>query len=235
MSKAKHFPGNLAILIATGLLPGIPFLSGLGQWIFGRALLSPVFVGTHFILPVLTHAALYCIFTQSKDTRDRAIFTSIVLAGFFIMTIVLRFQGTSPTYDTVTGEEALSRYTSSFDYQTGPMPRVEELGQPEQIEYHYFTNFSAASIGSDCTTLICTYTPADFAAMTENLSSEPVLCYLEGYTFCILQFDSHTVLMIGTNKETHEIAWSYCGGDALDYTSDPQEFLLDDCGWKYIR
>ena len=44
-----------------------------------------------------------------------------------------------------------------------------------------------------------------------------------------------SMVLIGTNDETHEIVWSYYDDDDLDWIPDPQEFLLEDCGWKYIR
>ncbi|MBQ4550882.1 MAG: hypothetical protein IJA49_07285, partial [Oscillospiraceae bacterium] len=66
---------------------------------------------------------------------------------------------------------------------------------------------------------------------------------LEGYEFRFLEMETdtydldypHYMILVGTNDETREIVWSYYDDDDLDYISDPEKFLLNDCGWKYIR
>ena len=66
---------------------------------------------------------------------------------------------------------------------------------------------------------------------------------LDGYEFRFLEMDSdtyrlsypHYMILVGTNDETHEIVWSYYDDDDLDWIPDPERFLLEDCGWKFIR
>ena len=136
--------------------------------------------------------------------------------------------------------------------------QVTELGEAEQIEYHYFYNQVGLFFDSDCYTLICTYSPGDYAAMCDELETRytfhtesldagdtelPPLYTLEGYEFRFLEMETdtydldypHYMILVGTNDETREIVWSYYDDDDLDYISDPEKFLLNDCGWKYIR
>ena len=135
---------------------------------------------------------------------------------------------------------------------------VGDLGEPEKVEYHYFYNQFGLFFDSDCYTLICTYDPEDYAALTEALETRytfhtkpldvgetalPPLYTLDGYEFCFLEMETdtydldypHYMVMVGTNDESREIVWSYYDDDALDYISNPEKFLLHDCGWKFIR
>ena len=232
----RHLPG----LIAACAIPALRLLSGLLMWLLGDSVLSSAYVFSYFILPALTLAILPPIICQSEDRSDRVIFTTIVLAGFFIMTMIFRYEGRFPTYAAYSGEEGLSRYESYVGTYVDPLPELEDLGQPADVEFHYFTNLSAALWGSDCCTLICTYSPDDYAAMTENLESNASadwnpLCTLDGYTIRWNRFENYAILLTATNDETHEVLWACCKGDDLDCISDPERFLLEDCGWKFIR
>ena len=256
--KPKIPPRHLPVLIATSAIPALRLLSGLLMWLLGDSVLSSAYVMSYFVLPALTLAVLPPIICQSEDRSDRVIFTTIVLAGFFIMTMIFRYEGRFPTYAAYSGQEGLSRYESYVGTYVDPLPELEDLGQPADVEFHYFANRSAALLGSDCSTLICTYSPDDYATMTAELEDRytfhtepldagetdlPPLYTLDGYEFRFLEMhmDTYhlmypkTMILIGTNDETHEIVWSCYDDDDLDYIPDPVDFLLEDCGWKYIR
>ena len=243
--KPKIPPRHLPVLIATSAIPALRLLSGLLMWLLGDSVLSSAYVMSYFVLPALTLAVLPPIICQSEDRSDRVIFTTIVLAGFFIMTMIFRYEGRFPTYAAYSGVEGLSRYESYVGTYVDPLPELEDLGQPADVEFHYFANRSAALLGSDCSTLICTYSPEDYAAMTDNLESNASgdwkpLCTLDGFSFRWSWFEDYNIniLLTATNDETHEILWAcydYYDVDDLVDIPDPEEFLLEDCGWKYIR
>lgn len=244
-------------LFAAGLLPGLLFLLGLFLWIFGTAVLTFSYAIDLLILPALTWGLLYRTIRKGWRPLFRAILCILILAASAWLIFQLNIWGHYSLYNHADGENALTHYRDdSSEYRN--MPDVADLGEPERIEYHYFYNQIALFFDSDCYTLICTYSPEDYTAMCEELDNRytfhtepldagdtelPPLYTLEGYEFRFLEMETDTydldfpqyMTMVGTNDETREIVWSYYDDDDLDYISDPEKFLLKDCGWKYIR
>ena len=241
---------------AAALLPTIWLLLGL-LMVLGGSVFTLSFILAHLLVPVLTIALLYRAIRRNEYALDRVVFSILILAGAFILAIFLMTGGHFSIYDHADGESALEMYESDIGHYD-LMPEATDLGNPEQIEYHYFYNQIATFFDSDCYTLICTYSPEDYAAMTTELEDRytfhtepldagetdlPPLYTLDSYEFRFLDMASDTyhlmypktMILIGTNDETHEIVWSYYDDDDLDYIPDPEEFLLEDCGWKFIR
>ena len=241
---------------AAALLPTIWLLLGL-LMVLGGSVFTLSFILAHLLLPILTIALLYRTIRRNEYTSDRVVFSILILAGAFILAIFLMTRGHFSIYDHANGQDALDLYEKDIGHYD-LMPEATDLGNPEQIEYHYFFNQIATFFDSDCYTLICTYSPEDYAAMTAELEDRytfhtepldagetdlPPLYTLDGYEFRFLDMASDTyhlmfpktMILIGTNDETHEIVWSYYDDDDLDYIPDPEAFLLEDCGWKFIR
>ena len=254
--KSKMTRWQKVGFFVAGLVPALWL--GLGLFmLLGGAVLTVTYVLVHLLLPVLTLVWLYRVIRRNADTTDRIVFSVLILVGAVILAVVIMFRGHFSIHDHAEGENALQMYESDIG-QYDLMPEEADLGQPEKIEYHYFYN-QWAIFESDCYTLICAYTPEDYSAMCEELDSRftfhseflnagegrrlPPLYTLDGYEFRFLDMDSDiyrlmypkSMVLIGTNNETHEIVWSYYDDDDLDWIPDPQEFLLEDCGWKYIR
>ena len=244
-------------LFAAGLLPGLLFLLGLFLWIFGAPVLTFSYALDFLILPALTWWLLYRITRKGWRPRLRAILCILILAVSAWLMFQLNVWGHYSLYNHAEGEKALTHYQDDSDEYRN-MPEVGDLGEPEKVEYHYFYNQFGLFFDSDCYTLICTYAPEDYVALTEALETRytfhtkpldvgetdlPPLYTLDGYEFRFLEMESDiyhltypkSMVLIGTNDETHEIVWSFYDDDDLDWITDPQKFLLNDCGWKYIR
>ena len=242
---------------AAALLPALWLLLGF-LMILGGSVFTLSFILAHLLLPVLTIMLLYRTIRRNEFTTDRVVFSILILAGAVLLTLVLMVMGHFSVYDHSQGDNALEQYESEIGH-IPEMPDPADLGHPERIEYHYFYNQIGAIFDSDCYTLICTYSPGDYAAMCEALESRytfhtqplyagegeylPPLYTLDGCEFRFLDMDSDayrlmypkSMLLVGTNDETHEIVWSYYDDDDLDWIPDPEAFLLEDCGWKYIN
>ena len=241
---------------AAALLPTIWLLLGL-LMVLGGSVFTLSFILAHLLVPVLTIALLYRAIRRNEYALDRIVFSILILAGAFILAIFLMTSGHFSIYDHAKGQDALDLYEKDIGHYD-LMPEATELGNPEQIEYHYFFNQIATFFDSDCYTLICSYSPDDYATMTAELEDRytfhtepldagetdlPPLYTLDGYEFRFLEMHTDTyhlmypktMILIGTNDETHEIVWSCYDDDDLDYIPDPVDFLLEDCGWKYIR
>ena len=241
---------------AAALLPTIWLLLGL-LMVLGGSVFTLSFILAHLLVPVLTIALLYRAIRRNEYALDRIVFSILILAGAFILAIFLMTSGHFSIYDHAKGQDALDLYEKDIGHYD-LMPEATDLGNPEQIEYHYFFNQIATFFDSDCYTLICSYSPDDYATMTAELEDRytfhtepldagetdlPPLYTLDGYEFRFLEMHTDTyhlmypktMILIGTNDETHEIVWSYYDDDDLDYIPDPEDFLLEDCGWKFIR
>ena len=231
---------------AASLLPALWLLFGLIIWIPGSAVPTLSFILVNLLLPALTIVALYKVIRQNEYAADRWVFTFLTLAGALILSMCLIFRGHFSLHDHAKGQAALDLYEDDIGHYE-LMPESTDLGNPEQIEYHYFFNLYGIFFDSE-----------DYAAMTAELEDRytfhtepldagetdlPPLYTLDGYEFRFLEMHTDiyrlmypkTMILIGTNDETHEIVWSYYDDDDLDWIEDPTNFLLEDCGWKYIR
>lgn len=244
-------------LFIAGLIPAIWLLLGLYTWIPGDAVLTFSFILTYLLLPTVALILLWRTIRGKKHTAWKWILSILILCLSVFIGVTLMAVGHFSLYDHAEGQKALDKYEEDIGHYD-LMPEAADLGAPEKIEYHYFYNQWVTFFDSNCYTLICTYSPGDHASMTAQLDSRytfhtepldagdtelPPLYTLEGYQFRFLEMDTETydlwypkyMILVGTNDETHEIVWSYYDDDDLDYIPDPEDFLLDDCGWKFIR
>lgn len=242
------------------LLPALWLGMGLLLWLPGSSVLTVSFAVAYLLLPALTMVLLYRIIRRGWHPAWRgfaciALLVAAVLLGAWLMT-----WGHFSLYDCTTGADGLDMYEEDIGASLSLLPEIDELGEPERIEYHYFYNQIALFFDSDCYTLICTYSPEDYAERVAALETQYVfhteslyagreaerlepLYTLDGYRFRFLEMNTetydlqfpHYMVLVGTNDETREIVWSYYSDDDLDYIDDPAEFLLKDCGWKFIR
>ena len=244
-------------LCAAGLAPSLLLLLGLFLWLPGNAVLTLSYAVSFLVLPAVCLLLLWLTIRSHRQPLTKWALSILILVLTAFLFVAINFVGHFSIYGHANGQKALKHYEEDIgDYEL--MPEISDLGEPEKIEYHYFYNQIVSIFDSDCYTLICTYSPGDYASMTAQLDSRytfhtepldagdtelPPLYTLEGYQFRFLEMDTETydlwypkyMILVGTNEETHEIVWSYYDDDDLDYISDPEDFLLDDCGWKFIR
>lgn len=244
-------------LAVVWLIPAIWLGMGLLLWLPGKAVLTGSYAVTFLLLPTLTLAFLYWTIRRTWNPRWRGLLCAAVLVMAAYVCFLMMFMGHYSRYEYIVGEKALARYEADVHEFPPFPPEVPELGEPERIEYHRFDNNWFIFI-SDCYTLICTYSPEDYAEQVEALEkqcvfhTEPLaaedgeqepLYTLDDYEFRFLKMGTepyhlyfpHYMILVGTNDETKEIVWSYFMDTDLDDISDPEEFLLEDCGWKFIR
>lgn len=257
----KHLTrGQKLGLAVAWLIPALWLGMGVLLWLPGSEVLTLSYALAHLLLPMLVMAILYRIVRRGWHPGWRALLCAVVLGASILATGWLAFIGHYSLHDHAAGEDGIAMYEADIGASLSLLPEPEELGEPEQIEYHYFYNQICTFFDSDCYTLICTYSPEDYgervAALEEQyvFHTEPLyagreaerlepLYTLEGYRFRLLEMDTevydlrypHHMILVGTNDETREIVWSYYSDDDLDYIDEPVEFLLKDCGWKYIR
>ena len=126
---------------------------------------------------------------------------------------------------------------------------IEDMGSYEDIDYYYFIQSHTSLFVSETGVYICKYGEAEYAAQKAYLAENYVyeeddLEYtteIDGFTFRCL--DSYTYYLyfpqyaaiVGTNDETHEIAYLSFYDIDLDYIDTLDEFIVDECGWEHIE
>lgn len=256
--KRRMTRWQLAGLTAAGIIPALIFLFGLYAVTFGRAMLTLSYAITFMLIPALCLLLLWLTIRSRQHLMIKWIFTFLILVFSYCLFLMFATYGHFSVYESLDSSGNIEPYERYATESHRQIPQAGELGQPAELEYHYFYNRWAMFFQSECFTLIGTYSPEDYAAQTEALDTRytfhtdpldagdtdlPPLYTLEGYEFRFLEMDSDTyrlsypkyMILVGTNDETHEIVWSYYADDDLDYIPDPEEFLLEDCGWKFIR
>lgn len=244
-------------LAVVWLLPALWLGLGLVLWLPGKAVLTGSYAVAYLLLPALALAVLYWIIRRGWHPGWRGLLCAVVLLVAVFADFWILFFGHFSRYEHVGGGNVLVRYEADVRETHRLAPEVPDLGEPERTEYHRFNN-RWFCFYSDCYTLICTYSPEEYTEQIEALEerfvfhTEPLdagdgehepLFTLESYEFRFLKMGEepyhlyfpHYMILVGTNDETREIVWSYFLDTDLDYISDPVEFLLEDCGWKYIR
>ena len=149
------------------------------------------------------------------------------------------------------GNEAVQQYAISVS-ESKLMPELSELGNPEEIEY-YNLFFAYVIFSHETDGLICTYTQEDYELQKAKLDTvykfqterttdgfEPMI-EIDGYQFQMLsskEYDLYypkNMVLIGCSDDANEIVYLEFHNADLDYITSLQDFIMNICGWKYIR
>ena len=128
-------------------------------------------------------------------------------------------------------------------------PVIEDMGSYEDIDYYYFIQSHTSLFVSETGVYICKYGEAEYAAQKAYLAENYVYeeddskytTEIDGFTFRCLDSDTYYLYfpkyaaIVGTNDETHEIAYLSFYDIDLDYIDTLDEFIVDDCGWEHIE
>ena len=185
-------------------------------------------------LPLITAVVLFfLIFSMVKRWKK------IILSIFLLVVFVVSFFAI-----TVLGKmEMLSRYENEVAVWHEKLPERTEIGEPEKIEYYDYFSSVVGIFTCDTDTLICQYDAEQYAAQKALLEEKYVFQTEEGtaevgkYIFRIVEGEHYPkeILFVATNEHTREIVYMFFYDDDLDDIESLQDFLYDDCGWKYIR
>jgi len=242
----------ILLLVLTCLLPAAHAVMGV-VGLFCGAIFNVSIAWLFFILPGIT-ILLLVRNAISQKAMWKKIMNAVagLVVAFFIMNASF-FVSIIEDVDRYTGDEARNRYTAAAENKS-LLPSMEEMGNPVSLEYCEYDAFMTALFQSDTDTLICAYTPEEYAlqkAATEQqyeFAAEPYtyrehVCpaeiELDGYSFRLRIGEGiwypKEVALVGTNDETHEIVHIYFYDMDLDYIDDLARFITEDCGWKYLR
>ena len=224
---------------------------------FGSSMFTFSFGITFLILPLITSMLLWGLVLWRKKIWIRIILAVVVLALAYFSLIFSTLVGDFRNQTIHSGQDALTHY-AGLAYPEG-MPDPESLGSPVDTVFVSY-RLSCAIFISDCDSLILTYPPEEYAARTAELNRQDIFhteplsssedplppeFTWEGWHFRYLKMGSKfssenltypsRMILIGTNDAESAICYLYFNDFDLDYISSHEEFLLNYCGWKFIR
>lgn len=250
MKRFAFTKGRLIGLICCALLPLVAMFFGI-LLLVKDVLLNVGIAVVYFLIPLLAVGVLaWCIFSDRK-TWKKFVLSGVILV-LFLITLFFSYLIVGWTQlKRYEGDEAVQQYSSS-ESENKLMPELSELGNPEKIEYYKL--FSASFIFAHETDgLICTYTQEEYAIQkarldtTYNFQTEKTAndilpaVEIDGYQFRLLSIDEYDlyypkeVVLIGYSDDANEIIYLEFYDIDLDYITSLEEFIADECGWKYVR
>lgn len=247
--------GRVICFVCCALLPAIGTV--LGIWILiNGVLLNVGFAITYFALPMIALGLLaWCVFSGSKAWKK------VILSGVILVLFVISYFWFSvftsyvqiKHYD---GADVEQRYAEIKNKNT-LMPDLSGIGESVDIECHnVWIEFFMFAAETDY--LICHYTPEEYQAQkaaletkyifqTEFITESDVRCEpstdVDGYQFRLLSVEEYKgtihypkeLVLIGYSDVACKIVYAAFIDLDLDYIRSLKDFVLDDCGWKYLR
>ena len=241
-------------MICGALLPVMAM--GLGILMLTKDIVLSLGVAvTYFILPLIAVGLLgLCIFLNCK-TWKKFVLSGIILVIFCYLFLNFAFWAGWTQVKGYEGGEAAHQYSSARNQNT-LMPDLSEIGETANIE-HYTVSSTFVIFSSETDYLICQYAQEEYELQkaqldcvytfqTETIADRYSNCEpsteIDGYQFRMLSTENYEnyfypkkILLIGCSDAAREIVYlEFYDGD-LDYIPSLKEFIMDECGWKYIR
>jgi len=250
----------LAFILLT-LIPLSFVVLGLISHLVVGQIVSVFSLFTWFILPLVGEGLL--AIAVFAELRIRVLWRGVAIALLLILLMAaslhLYIWAPYELFQRYENEDAmeLSEYYRKETEGFPHMPTLTELASPENIAFCSY--YSRAAIFDWCSCmLIVRYTPEDYvsekAALQEKFTfqEEPLgwqeLCEptaeVSGYTFRVLSVEGeyehiyeypYKMMLIGTNDKTHELVYLTFLDRDLDYIEDLATFILEDCGFRYVK
>ncbi len=253
MKKFTFTKHRLIGLICGALLPAMAI--GIGIFLLTRdVILNIGFVNVYFVLPLIATGLLaWCIFFNSK-TWKKFVLSGVILVFFSILFLLSSFITGWTQVKRYKGNEAVQQY-SSVKSGNEMMPDLSEVGKTTNIEYYSIYSFFYI-FSSEADYLICQYIQDEYEIQKTRLDSkytfqtetitdfdsncEPMV-EIDGYQFKMLSIEDYglyypkNIVLIGCSDAACEIVYlEFCDID-FDYISSLKDFMIDECGWKYVR
>ncbi len=249
----------LAFLIAA-LIP----IAAVALGVFGlsaNALPTTSFLITFILLPVLFIGLIALVIFKFKNAFIKVLTVMILLALFVVSLVGTYIVGRFEVFRQFENEEAAAPFYTQFCEGYSTMPTLIELGDYSEVEYYYYFSQTLSIFTCDAFTLIAHYDAESYEA--EKRALEENYFFQEGemigydnnnclptaqigdYNFRALDTTGEhypdyeidhpkKLVIISTNDVDQTISYTAFYDDDLDYILSLEEFLLTDCGWKYI-
>ena len=254
--QGARLKSRLFGFLCCALVPLLAILFGIGMLLKGT-LFNLGFAITFFTIPLIAEGLLaWCIFSGSK-TCKKVILSGTILAIFIIVFLFAFIITNTVTVRCYEGAEAEQQY-SSVPNEYSLMPDLSAIGQPAEIQYYYVSS-TVVIFHSETDFLICRYPPDEYEAQKARLEAEYTFqsetitdsygsncepeTEIDGYQFRLLSIEAYKdtlyypqkIILIGYSDLTREIIYAEFEDYDLDCIRSLKSFIIDYCGWKYIR
>lgn len=203
----------------------------------------------YFLTPLIAAGLLACCIFSNCKTWKKSVLSSVILLLFLITFFFSSLLVGWTQVKRYEGNAAAQRYSL---LESELLPDLTELGKPTHMEYYrlfsYYFIFSCEADG-----LICSYNQEDYAIQKAKLDTTYIfqaektednfdpMVEIDGYQFRMLsskEYDLYypkKMILVGCSDDTNEIVYLEFYDIDLDYITSLKDFIMDECGWKYIR
>ena len=242
---------RLTILITISIVPIALIIKGIIRLIGGELITFP-FIILFFLSPILIIiGSLYLIRNNTISTGVKTFLCIIMIIVLSVFTFFVIMFGTIKELKTFKNVQAEDKYNNTTFNACSYMPTLADIGNYSDINYYEFQshNIICSPISN---TLITKYDEEEYEIKKQDLilkyvfQTEPInkaeaSAIIGDYEFKMLSPDEHCdyypkhIRFVATNDKTNEIVHINFYNVELDYIDSMENFLLTECGFKYIR
>lgn len=242
---------RLSILIAISCAPMALIVKGVKRLINGELITFP-FTILFFVTPfIIIISSFYFIRDNTISTGGKTFLCIITIITLSVITFLIVIFGTFKELHTYKNNQAEEKYQSITFNECSYMPTLCDMGNYSDINYYEYQ--SHFIIGSPCANIVViTYDKKEYEIEKQELISkyvfqtEPIRdtetsAIIDEYEFKMLSPDEYCdyypkhVRFIATNDKTNEIIHIDFYDVELDYITSTEDFIKEECGFKYIR
>lgn len=211
-------------------------------------------------LPCVVLSVSVLIVRSKWRTTLKKISCVAIAIIFAFVSLVGLFLGELVYIESCEGAEAIEEYQERVSRTSEVMAPVSTIDGFEKIEYYDILR-SYAIFREDISVWICTYDDDEYplkkqkweehyvfqtdAVILDEHVCEPTVT-IDGYTFRMLSIEEEyytsggywypkNLMWIAANDQTNEMVYLSFGNTDLDYINSAEEFIVENCKWKYIR
>lgn len=242
---------RVVIFIALSILPTIFVIKGIVRLFNGELITFP-FAILFFATPIIIIIGSFHFIRDNNISPGGKTFLCIIMIialsvfTFFIVTF-----GTFKELHTYKNDKAEDKYQSVTFNECGEMPSLVDMGNYTNISYYnYQSHFILGSPSAN--TVVIKYNEEEYEKEKQELllkyvfQTDPIRntepsATIDEYEFKMLSPDEYCnyypkhVRFIATNDQAYEIIHIDFYDVELDYIESVEDFILTDCGFKYIK
>lgn len=204
----------------------------------------------YFWVPIAVIIRSFCWISSDTSVAGKTVICVLLILLLLFNTFIFTIFSSHKQLKSYHGEIAIEKYTENY-FEEMKLPEISNLGGFLNFEYYYYEYFNLiCNPGTHI--IICSYDAETYEIQKEKINTtyyfqeekinttEPQVT-IDGYKYRMLSNEAYfnyfpkDVAFIATNDSTNEIVYmSYCNVE-LDYIKSTEEFILNECGWQYIR
>ena len=250
---------STVFLILTTILPSIMYLYGIYKLVFLGDIINRYHLIVFVAFPLFWFllSALFAYGVKRKIAKWLYVIALVPLTWLALILLLFINREMIVHLDGTAFFEDEQEITAEFKY----MPKTEEMGEFEKLDYYHFVEINTLLFISDVHTIICQYGEEEYEAQKAYIEENYVFetedyrdysreneehyfsptAEIDGFTFRYLDSSNYEyfyypkyMVFIGTNDQTHEIAYIDFYDIDLDYLPSLDEFITGDCGWEHV-